>query len=262
MNQIVKLEKLDTGFVNLGALLRHLRQLNFVGRVKVVLEDYEADVFLQGAEEPGVWEKNLATGRGAKGKDALERLLVRSRDPGGVITIFEGPDESKNRATADSPSPAAVNPPPPPALEAPVKDDGVPATQEAETDWNLLIAASGELIGGVERAVQSVNEDFGARFRETLIQMGDDYPFLDPTAGLLDYHEGKVVLHERPAASDFVSSLAEALRRLVSKLVDDKGGVRFRERVAVELAVIARRHEDAFAEFTPHLDRIAGTRVL
>ena len=262
MNQVVKLEKLNTGFVNLGALLRHLQQLNFVGRVKVVLEEYEADVFLQGAEEPSVWEKNLATGRGAKGKDALERLLVRSRDPGGVITIFEGPDESKNRATADSPSPATVNPYPSPTLEAPDGYDGFPAVQEAETDWGQLIAASGELIAGVERAVQSVNEDFATRFRATLIEMGDDYPFLDPTAGLLDYQEGKVVLHERPAVSNFVSSLAEALRRLVCRLVDEKGGVRFRERVAVEFAVIARRNGNAFAEFTPHLDRIAGTRVL
>ena len=260
MNQVVKLEKLDTGFVNLGALLRHLRQLNFVGRVKVVMEGYEAEVFLQGAEEPRIWEENLTTGSSAEGKDALERLLVRSRDPGGVITIFEGTDESRNEGTAHPPSQPTVNPQS--TLAAAITDDGLPTAQAAETDWDLLLAASGELIGGVERAVRSVNEDFAARFRATLIEMGDDYPFLDPTAGLLDYHEGKVALHERPAVSDFVTSLSEGLRRLVTRIVDDTGGVRFRERVAVELAVIARRNENAFAEFTPYLDRIAGTRVL
>lgn len=262
MNQVVKLEKLDTDFVNLGALLRHLRQLNFVGRVKVVLEEYEADVFLKGSEEPSILEKNLATGKGADGKDALERLLVRSREPGGVITIFEGPDESKNRGNADALSQPTMNPYPPATLAALSNDGGLPAAEAPETDWDLLMAASGELIAAIERAVQSVDEDFAARFRATLIEMGDDYPFLDPTAGSLDYREGKVVLHERPIVSDYVSSLTEVLRRLVSKLVSDTGGERFRERVAVEFAVIARRNESIFAEFTPYLDRIAGTRVL
>jgi len=262
MNQVVKLEELDTGFVNLGALLRHLRKLNFVGRVKVVLEEYEANVFLKGSEEPSIWEKNLTTGTDSEGKDALERLLVRSREPGGVITIFEGPDESRNRGTANTLSQPTINPYPPATLAALNNDDALPSAQAPDTDWDLLIAASGELIAAIERAVQSVDEDFAARFRATSIEMGDDYPFLDPTAGSLDYHEGKVVLHERPAVSDFVSSLTEGLRRLVSRVVDDTGGARFRERVAVELAVIARRNENAFAEFTPYLDRIAGTRVL
>lgn len=262
MNQVVKLEELDTSFVNLGALLRHLRQLEFIGRVKVVLEEYEADVFLKGSEEPSVWEKNLATGRGAEGKDALERLLVRAREPGGLITIYEGPDDSKNAGTDYALSQPPVKRYPAATLEAAPPVDELPPAQMEATDWDLLINASGELIFGVERAVQSVNEDFAARFRVTLIEMGDDYPFMDPTAGLFDYQDGRVGLRERPAATDFVSSLTEGLRRLVSKLVDEKGGARFRERVAVELAVIARRDENIFAQFTPHLDRIAGTRVL
>lgn len=261
MNQVVKLEKLDTGFVNLGALLRHLRQLNFVGRVRIELDEYEADVVLQGAEGPIVWEKNLVTGRGAEGPEAMDRLLVRDREPGGLITIFEGLAENNNHESDDSRSLSSVNLAREGTLES-AWADRAQETETEETDWDLLIAASAELIAGVERAVQSVNENFAARFRAALLAMGDDYPFMDPTAGSFDYHDGRVVMDERPAASDFISSLTEGLRRLVSSVVDDKGGVRFRERVAVELAVVARRNENAFAEFTPHLDRIAGTRVL
>ncbi len=261
MNHVVKLEKLDTGFVNLGALLRHLRQLNFVGHVKVMLDEYEAVVLLQGAAEPTVREQNLATGREGEGPEAMDRLLVRARDPGGTITIFEGQADKNNQVADNSGSPA-VNSAPEAPLESTSWMDNVPEAQTAETDWDHLIAAGGELIAGVERATQSVNENFRARFRATLIAMGDDYPFLDPTGGAFEYHDGEVVLQERPAASDFITSLAEALRRLVGKLVDEKGGARFRERVAVELAVVARRNENVFAEFTPHLDRIAGTRVL
>jgi len=260
MNTLVRLDTLDTGFVNLGALIRHLRQRNFVGRVKVALEEYEADVFLHGADEPSIWEKNHVTGRGAQGKDAMERLLVRAREPGGVITIYEGPLEtgSAKEAPSGSPETAAIV-----GEESEGSSVGnVPASFTVEVDWDDLLAASGELIAAVERATQSVNENFVAHFRSALIAIGDDYHFLDPTVGLFQYDKGKVRLHERPVASAFVLGLTESLRRVVNELAGGKAGARFRERVAVELAVVARRKEKGFSEFTPQLHRIAGTRVL
>jgi SpoVK/Ycf46/Vps4 family AAA+-type ATPase len=59
-----------------------------------------------------------------------------------------------------------------------------------------------------------------------------------------------------------VTGLSECLRRVVNKLATHKQGVRFRERVAVEIAVTARARPDGLVAFKPHLDRIAGTRVL
>lgn len=265
MDSSMKLETLDTSFVNLGALLRHLRQRNFVGRVKVALEEYEADVFLYGAQEPSIWEKNHVTGRGAEGKEAMDRLLVRARDPGGLITIYQGEAEATSVVEplyGDPGTPASAETEGSPRSGADSAASGVPPALTVETDWDELLAASGELIAAVERAVQSINEDFAAHFRSALIAIGDDYPFLDPTAGGFQYAAAKVQMRERPAASAYVSSLTESLRGVVSKLVAGKAGARFRERVAVELAVAARRKENAFAEFTPQLDRIAGTRVL
>lgn len=262
MNRLVKLETLDTSFVNLGALIRYLRQRNFVGRVRVVLEEYEADVFLRGAEEPNIWEKNLATGRGAQGNDAMQRVLVRARDPGGLITIYEAPADNEVEGTGDlTAEPVATSPEAIPQ-ESPTSAIPAPVTPAADTDWERLIAASGELVSALERAVASIDDGFASRFRAALTSIGDDYPFLDPTAGLLEYRGGKILLHDRPAASDFIAGLTEALSRLVSRLVNDESGLRIRERVAVELVVVARRNENAFAEFTPYLDRIAGTRVL
>ena len=131
-----------------------------------------------------------------------------------------------------------------------------------EIDWEELQAASGELIAAVERAVKSVGEDFSARFRAALIAIGDDYPFLDPTAGVFQYSDAKVQLREYPDAGAYVLSMTESLSRVVGTLVAGKAGPRFRERVAVELAVAARKEKNAFAAFTPQLDRIAGTRVM
>jgi len=264
MNTLVPLETLDTSFVNLGALIRHLRQRNFVGRVKVALEDYEADVFLSGAEEPSIWEKNHATGRGAQGKEAMDRLLVRARDPGGLITIYQGEEagsvEESLHAEGETSATREIRESP--RLGGTSATGGVMSPLTVETDWDELLAASGQLIAAVERAVESVNEDFADYFRSALIAIGDDYPFLDPTAGVFQYTDAKAQLLEYPDARVYISSLSESLRRVVSELVAGRAGARFQERVAVELAVVARRKGNAFAEFTPLLDRIAGTRVL
>ena len=62
-------ENLDTSFVNLWALLRHLSQRAFVGRVHVEMADYSADVFLTGSNTPLVHEVDRAAG-----SDVLEEL--------------------------------------------------------------------------------------------------------------------------------------------------------------------------------------------
>jgi hypothetical protein len=92
--------------------------------------------------------------------------------------------------------------------------------------------------------------------------VGDDYPFLDPTASSFSYANGAVTLHALPDAGQYVTGVSECLRRLVNKLAIDKEGTRFRERVAVELAVAARLRANGLGEFKGQLDRIAGTRVL
>jgi len=265
MNTLVPLETLDTSFVNLGALIRHLRQRNFVGRVKVSLEEYEADVFLYGTEEPSIKEKNHATGRDGQGKEAMDRLLVRARDPGGLITIYQAVEDAPNVEGShyedlETPAPYEISEVLRSGAEAALR--GLAPSLSAEIEWDQLLAASGVLISTVERAVKSVDEDFAAHFRAALIRIGDDYPFLDPTAGVFQYKDARAQLSEYPEAGAYISGLTESLRLVVSKIVAGNAGPRFCERVAVELAVAARRKENAFAEFTSRLDRIAGTRVL
>ena len=246
-------DSLNTSYVNLGGLLRYLREQGFSGSIHVVLEQYEADVLLQG-ESATVFEIDPATGRATRADGALERLMVHAREPGGTITIYEGeaaPPVKMDRASESAASPIA-------------DDNEVTATTPpaAEVDWNDLLKASGELIAAIERAVQSVGSDFATNLRAARIELGDDYPFLDPTAGGFNYSNGTVTLGERPGARVYATGLSECLRRVVNKLAIGKQGTRFRERCAAELAVAARKQSNALSEFTPQLDRIAGTRVL
>src|SRR5260370_5964958 len=87
-------ENLDTSFVNLWALLRHLSQCAFVGRVHIEMDDYSADVFLTGSNTPLVREVDRAAGTEVLEEAALHRLVLRARETPGTISVFEGADEA------------------------------------------------------------------------------------------------------------------------------------------------------------------------
>src|SRR5258708_37278928 len=94
-------ENLDTAFVNLWALLRNLSQRGFIGRVRVELKDYTADVFMTGSNTPLVHEMDRAAGTDTLEETALHRLVLRVRETPGKITVFEGPDEAVAVETSD-----------------------------------------------------------------------------------------------------------------------------------------------------------------
>src|SRR5712691_9708555 len=87
-------ENLDTSFVNLWALLRHLSQRAFVGRVHIEMDDYSADVFLTGSNTPLVREIDRAAGTEVLEEAAMHRLVLRARESPGTISVFEGADEA------------------------------------------------------------------------------------------------------------------------------------------------------------------------
>src|SRR2546427_8259087 len=87
-------ENLDTTFVNLWALVRNLSQRGFIGRVRVELKDYSADVFMTGSNTPLVHEIDRAAGTDTLEEAALHRLVLRARETPGTISVFEGPDEA------------------------------------------------------------------------------------------------------------------------------------------------------------------------
>jgi hypothetical protein len=82
-------ENLDTSFVNVSALIRYLRHRHFVGRVSIVLNGYEAEVLFLDGNKLRVSEHDRIAGRIAEGEEALQRLLVRSRDPGGIVNVHQ-----------------------------------------------------------------------------------------------------------------------------------------------------------------------------
>ncbi|HVS82779.1 MAG TPA: hypothetical protein VHE60_13700 [Pyrinomonadaceae bacterium] len=277
-------ENLDTSFVNLWALLRHLSQRAFVGRVHVEMDDYSADVFLTGSNTPLVHEVDRAAGTEVLEEAAMHRLVLRARESPGSISVFEGAEEAvavrgvepaaktepvESTAAADE---LSVTPPSAAPLIDESQSSGGVASSEAPVatepeemvEWHDVVKVSGELIGGVERALNFANSDFTSLFRAARLELADDYTFLDPTSGSLEYSNSVAAMREELPVSSYVAGLSEALRRVVDKVATGDRARRVRERVALDLALVARKRREVLKRsgFQEQLDRIAGTKVI
>jgi len=271
-----------------------LSQRSFIGRVHVELDNYAADVFLNGANTPLVHEVDRDAGTDVVEEAALHRLVLRVRESPGSISVYEGADEavvpqspkgdrgaeeSETETLALAPAPEVRQEDEPlaatpelmrstPTKEASDSAADVSSSDETqpagEAEWSETLRASGELIGGVERAVVSGGADFTSLFREVRIGLADDYTFLDPMSGQMQYEASAVTLNAELPAKDFVAGISEALRRVVDQLASGDRARRTRERVALELARVARKNDNAMTRsgFKAQLDRIAGTKVL
>jgi hypothetical protein len=274
-------ENLDTAFVNLWALLRKLSQSGFIGRVRVELKDYTADVFLTGSNTPLVHEMDRAAGTDTLEEAALHRLVLRARETPGTISVFEGSDEAvavQNTARGTGVPPVNHAPdaratteargntdPERPAFPPLVTESPLLDTQPMEDiEWSAVLKASGELVGGVERALTSLNADFASLFRAARLELADDYTFLDPLSDGLAYANSVVTLTSEPPANSYVAGLSEVLRRVVDRVATGDRARRVRERVALELLPVVRKRNEILTRsgFLPQLDRIAGTKVI
>lgn len=271
-------ENLDTSFVNLWALLRYLSQRSFRGRVHVELEDYSADIFLNGTQTPMVHEIDRSTGTEVIEEAALHRLVLRVRESPGSITVYEGaaaPVASASDFVQPPAEGAKPEAPTPAEMRASAGRDDDPETVVAGESVTALkpiaptaagetVRVAGELVAGVEQAVASLGFDFKALFREARISLADDYPFLDPMAGRLRYENAALTSDGESVPQGFVTAITETLRRVADKIATGEKARRARERIALELARVARKNDEALTRsgFRDELDRIAGTKVL
>jgi hypothetical protein len=273
-------ENLDTTFVNLWALLRKLSQRGFIGRVHVELKDYTADVFMSGSSTPLVREIDRAAGTDTTEQTALHRLVLRVRETPGTISVFEGEDEAAVQGGAALETrPAGFDHRPvasPPVTEADVAEPGRRSGEEPaepaspgvepidEIEWGAILKASGELVGGIERALNGTGADFQSLFNRARLDLADDYAFLDPMSGQFNYSNSVVTNNAEVPLGPYVIALTETLRRVVDGVATGDRARRVRERVALELLAVARRRREILdrSGFLSQLDRIAGTKVV
>jgi hypothetical protein len=238
-------ENLDTAFINLAALLRYLQQRDFTGRVHIELDEYDGDIMLAARNRLTARERDHVTGREEESEAALQRLLVRARDEGGLVSVYEYPAaetfaELRPRATVTA------------------------AVAQDDLDRRVVLQLSGDVIAAVERAVNiSAPEPFAALFRAARAELTDDYPFLGALAACVEYVGGEARLSRRTDARSFVEGVCRALERTVERAAAlDTAGRGVRREVARELAALSERRPRALARFglAARLERIAGLR--
>lgn len=250
-------ENLDTSFVNLSALLRYLRRREFVGKINVELSGYAAEIVLTGGNEIKIQEHDRIAGRIAEGEEALQRLLIRAREPGGIVNVYQTAENEKEKIeeiieeTEPIISRPAVSeiPKPKPFVsngtsakpqfdnikdeiviaKPPVKLPDFPfnLTNKVEAKarrvnlspqhWQTLLDLTGELLGKIDETLETAKLDFKAAFDKACLEIADDYPFFADCNDFV-YQNGKISMREQTAATVFVGGIFEVLRRILDKL--------------------------------------------
>lgn len=261
-------QNLDTAYVNLASLLRHLQQRDFAGRVHVELDEYDADIFLAARERPRVRERDHVTGRVAEGDAALQRVLVRASEPGGLVSVFAGEiDPARSDDWGDT-----FSTPAPPATGGAAGGDGgggeideaEAARTQDEIDRRVVLQLGGEVIAAVERAVETSGAEFASHFQAARAGASEKFPFLASLSACVEYAEGEARLARAVSVAEFAEGTCEALRAVVERVAASGGeparGVR--REAARELAALeeARPRSLARFNFSPQLERIAGLR--
>lgn len=241
-------ENLDTSFVNLPALIRYLRRRQFAGRVRIELSGYEADIYVSSENQMRVREYDQIAGRIAEGDEALQRILIRSREPGGIINVYQTLAETEvvveqvqMKSEIAPPKVAAAvaqaatevfsngNPvqvrieetatakPALPNLPFEftnrVEAKAKPKALSAE-ETKVLLGLVGELLGTADRALSMAKLNFPSAYHKACMEICTDYPFLMS----LEYGQGKVTVPDLPSPKIFVVGVLEALKRILDKL--------------------------------------------
>ena len=295
-------ENLDTSFVNLPALVRYLLSRQFAGNIRVELSGYEADIALTAAGEMRVREYDRIAGRISEGEEALQRLLIRAREPGGMINVYEAVEDSsapieelteilehlpiavaekqtvvslaakaphsngnsKHAPVESSPFENDLKPPPsPPSFpfelsnkyEAKAKEQNLSAH-----DWQMLLNLTGELLNTIDDSLAGANLEFAAAFEKARSEISKDYPFLDPSAHIFDYKNGKIIVSEQINAKLFAASINEALRRILDKLGRNPKFLNIYFITTQKVIELIEKRQPLYDKFfiTPQLERTVG----
>lgn len=285
-------ENLDTSFINLSALIKYLRHKYFAGSIRVELGDYEAEIILNEKDELIVREHDRVSGRVGEGEEALQRLLIRARQPGGIINVYRhladnpavfennGKPVEKNivplgleqivsrveeksfeqpatSAAQSLPKPDAASP------DFPLKfSNNVEARARqnnlAPPDWQMLLDLTGELLWTIDQTLAEADLNFKTAFQKASAEIAKDYPFLH--RDITDYRQGKITMSEQISATIFVAGIMEILRRIMEKLgANPKFSEIYRQTTQKILALI-RQRQPFFDKFsiTPPLEKIIG----
>ncbi len=246
-------QNLSTTFVNVGALVRYLRGLGFVGSIRIELASYEAEIIFMESKTVRAREYDHIAGRISHGKQALNRILVRSKEPNGRIHVYKNAEGysaqgdgsifvdktimNGARKMAGSPGGSAGNALPKKFVLTGRKREDV-----------LVLATLSELLREIEASLSAGKLSFADAFRVACFGIAKEFPFLLESREALVYENGEIKVRVRADTDLVTAAVFAALHPIFRRL---RSELKYRELYRVvsdRLRELAAQRRDEFAQ--------------
>ena len=217
-------QNLNTSFVNVGALVRYLRSLEFVGSIRIELASYEADIVFTSSKTIKAREYDHIAGRISHGQHALQRILIRAKEPHGRIDVYKstegygGLEEGSvfvDRLIVSGAREMAANGG---GSSMRLQADGELVLGAQARENSLVLAALSELLRIVDESLALGKLSFSAAFRVACDGVAPEFPFMQKDPGALVYNDGEVVLNADADADVVTAAVFAALRPIFERL--------------------------------------------
>ena len=220
-------ENLSTTFVDLSALVRHLKNLQFVGTVRLELASYEAEIFFTAAGRLQAREYDRLAGRFAQGERAFRRILGRARESMGRIHVFcAEPEETATylrRAFVDS------------NIVSVAREAAFGPAETLVADFAALTRARSvppapsrddaalamELILTIKDPFDRAKIDFDTAFHAACRAVANRHTFLDPGSGQFAFGNEFIAVSPEVSTPELFDGIAAALSHMIARLRGD-----------------------------------------
>ncbi len=220
-------QNLNTSFVNVGALVRYLRRLQFVGSIRIELSSYEADIIFNDSNSITAREYDHIAGRISHGDSALQRILIRAREPHGRIHVYKAVEGYAGHDDGSVFVDKAIIAQ---ARELAASRGGTVRGEKGfeivmnsrDSENSLLLAALSEILKMIDEALAKGNLSFASAFRLACDAIAEDHPFMDSNGQALVYKDGEVRINASAETEDVVSAVFDALHPIFRRLRSEK----------------------------------------
>lgn len=217
-------QNLNTSFVNVGALVRYLKGLQFVGSVRIELASYEAEIIFTESNTIRAREYDHIAGRISHGEQALQRILIRAKEPHGRINVYKA---TEGHTSSDDGSVFVDKTIMNGAREMARNNGGTSMSMgvaqefvlsSRESENALVLAALSELLRVVDESLAMGNLSFPAAFRVACDGVAPQFPFMQSSSNALVYNDGEIKLNADAEVDLVLSAVFAALRPIFRRL--------------------------------------------
>lgn len=258
-------QNLSTSFVNLRALVRHLRGLQFVGSVHIDFSSYEADIILNGSRPVRAREYDHIAGRISQGEHAFKRILVRAKEPHGQIHVYpEGHPEAAAPVFIDKRIAAGARAMAAARADRPanhmLKLKPLIAVNEVPDEFEMLTDLTGAILRTIDEALGKAGLNFSGAFRNACSDLAGDYPFLDPSLPNFIYKNGDIRVTGYVDPMFFSAGIMAALRIVLTRLSGRPNLSKVYHFTVQRIRTMAREHRRLCDRFgiSGELERLAN----